>query len=176
MDKFLNIISVNLDGYLVDFVKTLIGSGKEPVRITRKTFVGDLIYRLIERVPENCRYLEPVLPNKRQLQLELGWLGNNGELRKNPYSYTYFPLSRQREFESAIQSVFDTVFFNVVEITKEYTDAQYKDLIDKFCERHGIDFARHFDSLKKKHYRARMDNHPVHSSAAKIPLQRSIFD
>ncbi|MDR1436829.1 MAG: hypothetical protein LBI65_01790 [Candidatus Symbiothrix sp.] len=156
--KFSNILKVNIDDHLASFLMTILGSHREPVRVYRKSFIGDLLYRLIDKVPENCNYREPVLRNKRLLQIELGWLGFRDEQRKNPYTYIYFPLSKQREFESAIRSLFDNVFFNVIEISHEYTDQQYKILIDKFCERYHIDFVRHFDSLKKKHYRSRMES------------------
>jgi hypothetical protein len=170
--NFRNILKVNIDDCLASFIMTIVGSHTEPIRVYRKNYIGDLLYRLVEKVPENCRYLEPVVRNKRQLRIELGWLGSRDELRKNPYSYIYFPLSKQREFESAIRSVFDNVFFNVIEISREYTEQQYKTLIDVFCERYRIDFARHFDALKKKHYRERMNvlginENPVHSCPVK---------
>jgi hypothetical protein len=173
---FRNILKINLDDCLASFVMTTLGSRSEPVAVTRKSYVGELLYRLVDRVPENCQYREPVLKNKRQLLLEIGWLGSQNELRKNPYSYLYFPLSRQREFESAIRSVFDNAFFSVIEISHEYTGQQYKTLIDRFCERYGIDFARHFDALKKKHYRARMDLPGTNeSSVYSCPVKKAVF-
>lgn len=150
-------IKVNLDDHLADFVMNQLGSDKQPVRVVRNHYIGAMLYRLIDKVPEDCRFTEPVVPGKKQLSLSIGWLGGRSELRKNPFCYTYFPLSKQREFENVIRNSFDLIFFNVIEIAKEYTDEQYKDLIENFCNRCSINFVKHFDALKKKHYRARID-------------------
>ena len=152
-----NIIKINLDDYLVDFVMSLQGSTKQPVRISNKNFIGASIYRLLDKVPENCRFEYPILPNKRILEVEVGWLGSRGQKRKRPFTHYYFPVSKQRELELSIRNMFDELYFQVIEISREYTDAQYVVLIEKFCDRYKIDFAKNFESFKKKHYRARQN-------------------
>ncbi|MDR1370821.1 MAG: hypothetical protein LBJ72_11960 [Dysgonamonadaceae bacterium] len=151
------IIKVNIDSCLADFVINQLGSNSQPVKANRDTYVGSLLYRMLEKVPEDCRYIEPVLPRKRLLEIEVGSLGSRSETRKRPYTHYYFPVSRQREFESAIRDIFNELFFQIIEITKEYTERQYVELIENFCKRYGIDFACHFDALKKKHYRSRLE-------------------
>jgi hypothetical protein len=152
-----NIIRVNLDGYLADFVLSTLKAKEQPVQIDKRSYIGHRVYRLIEKVPEDCRFIEPVIPNKRLLELEINsFIGTNGEERKRALSHYYFPTSRQKEFENSIRDMFNELFFNVVEISKEYTDAQYSVLIENFCNRYNIDFFRYFEMLKKKHYRERL--------------------
>jgi hypothetical protein len=152
-----NTITINLTPYLAEFLKAFSESSPtEPVRLSRNSYFGNIIYRLIDKVPEDCRYIEPVIKNKTRVKLMLGWLGDVHCKRKNPYSYFYFPRSRQIEFEESVKALFDNLFFNVIEITKEYTDAQYVQLIENFCKRYRIDFATYFDTMKKKHYRERI--------------------
>ena len=150
-----NIIKINLDGYLADFIMSMLGANRQPVPVSKKNFFGSLIYRLIDKVPEDCRFSSPILPNKRILELEVSSLGGRDQERKRYFANYYFPLSKQREFESTVRDVFNELFFQTIEISREYTSEQYVNLIESFCNRYKIDFAENFDSLKKKHYRAR---------------------
>jgi hypothetical protein len=106
MNDKANILKINLDNYLVDFVVSLLGAEKQPVPVTKKNFIGALIYRLVDKVPENCRFVNPVLQGKRILELEISSLGYRNEERKRSFTHYYFPLSKAREFESAVRNLF----------------------------------------------------------------------
>lgn len=153
-----NIITVNLDSYLAEFLVGYLGCGQQPIPLSKKNFIGTIIYRMLEKVPENCIFTPPVIKRKVLLQLQLSSLGTQEEERKRAFTHYYFPLSRQKDFEAIVRDMFNELFFQIIEITKSYTEVQYIRLIESFCIRYNIDFAKHFDMLKKKHYRARLTN------------------
>jgi hypothetical protein len=92
MNENNNILKINLDNYLVDFVVSLSGAEKQPVPVTKKNFIGSLIYRLIDKVPEDCRFINPVLQGKRILELEISSLGFRNEERKRSLVHYYFKV------------------------------------------------------------------------------------
>ncbi|MDR2003326.1 MAG: hypothetical protein LBQ74_09875 [Prevotella sp.] len=152
-----NYITVNIDSYLAAFVTGLL-HGKDYVAVVPADhYIGILLYRLLDKVPEDCRFIPPVHYRKKQVKLHLNSLGARDNVRKRPETYYYLPLSKQIEFEKNIRILFDELFFNVVSITTEYTDEQIKKLIERFCEMYTIDYAQHCEALVKKYYRARME-------------------
>lgn len=151
-------IKINLPEYLLNFVIRQMGEEKQPLKVRKNTFLGNLIYSELCKVPEDCTHYFRQLPNKNVLTLDILWMGGREDKRINcNQTYYYIPTSVQRSMESKIEDFFNELFFNIVDITKEYTDAEYKDLIQSFCNRYSIDFAKNYDMLKKRHYRKRIE-------------------
>lgn len=152
-----NSIIVNIDSYLAAFVSGLLHGENYAAVVPPDHYIGTLLYRLLDKVPEDCRFIPPVHYRKKQLKLYLNSLGARDNVRKRPETYYYFPLSKQIEFEKNIRILFDELFFRTLSLTREYTEQQIKILIERFCEIYKIDYAQHCDALVKKYYRARME-------------------
>lgn len=151
-------IKINLPEYLINFVIRQMKGTKQPVKVRKDTFIGNLIYSELCKVPEDCTHLFRELPNKSTLTLDITWIGGRNEKRINcSQAYYYIPSTIQRSLENKIEDFFNELFFNVVDMAKEYTDAEYKDLIESFCARYSIDFSKNYEMLKKRHYRKRIE-------------------
>lgn len=151
-------IKLFLPEYLINFVLKLTKSKSTIAKIGRNTFIGSLIYEELRKIPEDCNHVERSHPGKKPLIIDLSWIGGRNDKRINCNTgYYYIPSSSQRNLEIKIEDFFNELFFSVLDITKEYTDAEYKELIESFCKKYDIDFARNYDMLKKRHYRKRMN-------------------
>lgn len=152
-------IKINLPEYLINFVIRQMKGEKQPVKVRKDTFIGNLLYAELCKVPEDCTHYFRELHNKKTLTLDVSWIGGRSDKRINcNQSYYYIPSSVQRGLENKIEDFFNELFFNIVDIAKEYTDAEYKDLIQSFCTRYEIDFAKNYEMLKKRHYRKRSES------------------
>lgn len=152
-----NSITININSYLADFIISLLHGENYTAVISPDHYIGTLLYRLLDKVPEDCKFIPPVHHRKKQLTLYLNSLGTRSDIRKRPETYYYLPLSKQIEFEKNIRTLFDELFFRTLSLTIEYTEQQMKNLIERFCETYKIDYAQHCDALIKKYYRARME-------------------
>lgn len=150
-------IKINLPEYLVNFVISQMGGTKQPLKIRKDTFIGNLIYSELRKVPEDCVHHHRQLTNKHTLTLDINKIGGRGEQISCVSGYFYIPTSSQRSLENKIEDFFNELFFNAINLAKEYSDAEYKDLIKSFCDRYNIDFAQNYDMLKKRHYRKRLE-------------------
>lgn len=152
-----NFIKLYLPEYLIGFVLSQTQSNSSMAKIGRNTFIGSLIYERLVKIPEDCHYIDRIPQGKKPLLINLAWIGGRNDKRINcKTAYYYIPSSVQRDLETKIEEFFNEVFFNVVDIAKEYTDLEYKQLIESFCERYKIDFSKNYDMLKKRHYRKRI--------------------
>lgn len=150
------IIRLSLPKYLAEFVANQLKSGDGKLKINRNTFVGSTLYRLLDKVPEDCHFVPPaVSKGKVSLIIDITTVGYRNEERKN-YKHYYFPSSRQKDFEASMKDYFDELFFSVLSLSAEYSDVEYKMLINSFCEKYGLDFTEHYEALKKKYYRHRV--------------------
>lgn len=151
-------IKIHLPEYLVNFVIRQMKGERQPVKVRKDTFIGNLIYSELRKVPEDCTHVGRTVPNKAILTLDISRIGGRIDERKNcRTTYYYVPISSQRVLESKIEDFFNELFFNVINIAKEYSELEYKELIELFCERYGIDFARNYEMLKRRHYRKRQE-------------------
>lgn len=150
-----NSIVINMDAYLSQFVIGMLNGKNDSAIVPPDHYVGTLLHRMLDKVPENCNFVPPVLPRKKQIKLFVNTLGRSVDTLKRPQTYYYFPVSKQIEFEKNIRVLFDQLFFNVISIAEEYTDEQIRKLIERFCDLYNIDYAQHSDALIKKYYRAR---------------------
>ena len=149
-------ITVSLPKYLAEFVASQMKNEGDKLKINRNTFVGSTLYRLLDKVPEDCHFVPPaVSKGKVSLDIDITTIGYRDEKRKN-YNYYYFPSSRQKDFEAAMKDYFNALLFSVLSLSKEYSDAEYKLLIESFCEKYGLDANEQYDTLKKKYYRHRL--------------------
>ncbi len=150
-----NSVIVNMDSYLVSFVVGMLHGDNSSVIVPHDHYIGNMLYDLLEKVPENCQFKPPVIERKKQLTLYVYTLGRAVDGRKRTDTHYYFPQSRQQAFEKNIRMLFDELFFNTISITKEYTDDQIRKLIESFCLTYNIDYPQHSDALIKKYYRER---------------------
>lgn len=150
-----NSIVINLDAYLSHFVIGLLNGKNDSAIVPPDHYIGTLLYRMLDKVPENCNFIPPILHRKKQIKLYVNTLGRSVDTLKRPQTYFYFPASKQIEFEKNIRVLFDQLFFNVISIAEEYTDEQIRKLIEKFCDLYNIDYTQHSDAFIKKYYRAR---------------------
>jgi hypothetical protein len=151
----INTIELEAEPYIVEFVCGLYNQ-QQPIDLSAHMYLGKLISERINRVPEDCRYIPKKIPDSRRLSMQVKWLKDyHAEHSLDPTYYYYLPTKAQKVIVSAIKELFDAVFFMVIDMTAEYTDEQIKNLIESFCQRYQMAFEMHYETLKKKYYRAR---------------------
>mgnify|MGYP006304734355 CR=1 FL=1 len=149
------IIEISIKAYLKDYLVHLHG-GQHPIPLTKRTALGKMVYQYSEKVPPDCMYRPGDISDRRKLILEVGFLGNNNELRKDPDYYFYIPRDKQRIIEDIFDTVFKELFHEYIDQNREDFEKRIKDSIEKFCDDRDIAFDNiTYEALKKSYYRYR---------------------
>lgn len=110
-----SIVTLYMEGYLCQFLNGLLcRDGKNPIRVTAHSFLGQLLHSKLEQVPEDCIF-KPV-ERKHSIKIELGRLGTSN--RKHATYYYYLPKSKQIDIEKQVMNLFDELLFQYLEIVK----------------------------------------------------------
>lgn len=157
MSDLTTVYKLEMEPYLIAFVQGRYLEGtKPPYRLQKDCFLGEMIYQYIEKVPFGLRPdIETFSKRKAILEVEVGFLGNRSEPRKNPMYNYFLPPQKKTLIVKEIKAVFDELLYSFMDITKQYTEEEFKTLLESFCEKYTIDFAMSYETLKKKYYRAR---------------------
>ena len=148
-------ITLYMKGYLAQFLAGYFDcAGESSIKIRKDSFIGQLLYDLLELVPEDCIFRpSDRTDNKKPLKIEIGILGAYPQ--KNSRYHYYLPKSKQFLIEKQVRFVFDELLCLYLKDVSEETEGEIKSLIEKFCDKYGIDFAVYYDTLKKKYFRAK---------------------
>lgn len=146
-------ISLNMDGYLVQFVSSFMDDGHQ---LRKESWLGGLLYDCLAPVPENCHYIPPCDAKKKRLNLSMETLGGRNQARKNTFYHYYLPRSKQIMIERYVKDFFDNIFFLYLD-SYPLEEVDIKVRIERFCQMYGIDFGHYYDTLKKKYYRYRQE-------------------
>lgn len=150
------IISINFEKYLGQFIKGYLGVPKDEdvIPINRTTFIGNVIIDSLQREPQNCRYIPYHDKGKDLIAFKVGFMGSGTYMRKNPNYYYYLPRDGQLLIERYVRDLMNNLLFSYVDLMRKSSDRSIKSLIYEFCEKYSMDMT-HFDTLAKKYYRYR---------------------
>mgnify|MGYP001300043755 CR=1 FL=1 len=151
-------IWINLPKYLIDFVKSQSELSDDAIRVNSDTFIGRIIYENLEKVPDGCTYSFEQTSNRYPLGIDLNTIGGRNEKRIYADRYCYYiPPQSQRSIETQLTDFFNHLFYNTLDLSCEYSEAQIKQLIEKFCNKYKIDEVDNYEMLKKRYFRYRTE-------------------
>lgn len=149
------ITEISVKSYIKDFIVYTQG-GKHPIRASKRNLLGRLVYIFSSKVPEDCHYHPNDISEHRKLEIDIGFLGNHNQLRKDPNYYFYIPRDKQRIIEDIFNSYFFELFYSYIDQNRSAFKMQIKESIEKFCFDRDISFDNiTYEALKKAYYRYR---------------------
>ena len=158
-------VTIRLRSYLQEFYTAV--SGSEKASTSLKSFLGSILVLFVEYAPKN--YIPSFLRGPEYFEVELvNYQAKVGpDVRGNVYINEYHFQSIERclleHFDSIFYTFMDQYVGNHTIRKGKMARSLVNDGILFFCMQHKMNYAQHFECLKKKYYRERRNREKTRS-------------